>query len=554
MHLLEDFSDAVFTLDLFGKIRTANAVFSTLLEHEKDLLKDRMLMDFVPAASRAGFATLLHSAAQGEIRSVNCCLLTDSFRYLNVSLTLVPVIHESRVLGLQGIIKGPDQLYQPDQYKSIFDISPIACWIFDTETLSFLDVNEAAVKQYGYSREEFLSMTIRDIRPPEDVPELQQILETIVPGDFNRAAVRHLKKSGELISVSTEGVAFRFSGRDARLVMAIDITAQEKADQALLRSEQRFKGLIQEGSDLIALIDPTGNYIYTSPATERTLGYAAEQLNTMNVFELVHPEDRARVEAQFNSLPEKGQTFIAAYRVVDKNKEYKWLETIATDSTDNPALGALVINSRDVTHRIGNELKIRESMEQYNLLSRATSDAFYDWTLKDNVVKWSNGLKGAFGHKKDRYSRDWWENHIHPEDLDRVLKTVSSQMRNKRLRIKNEYRIQGADGDYKFVLDRACIVYTDKGLPVRIIGAIEDISEKVKYIRNIESQNKKLLDISWMQSHLVRAPLTKVMALTDLLKLDAEDESNQQVLNYLSQTASELDAVIRKIIQETESA
>jgi PAS domain S-box-containing protein len=127
------------------------------------------------------------------------------------------------------------------RYRTLFDSHPHPLWVYDLDTLAFLAVNDAAVAHYGYSREEFLAMTIRDIRPPEDLPALAENLSTLSPG-FDRADPwRHQTKDGTLIDVEITSHSLRFDGRPARLVLAQDITArtQAQAERELLHTQLR---------------------------------------------------------------------------------------------------------------------------------------------------------------------------------------------------------------------------------------------------------------------------------------------------------------------------
>jgi len=121
-----------------------------------------------------------------------------------------------------------------ERYRLLFDASPQAMWVFDAETLRFLAVNDAAVKRYGYSRDEFLRMTILDIRPPEDVPALNDRLERLAEGGATSANIwRHRKANGELMDVEVTSHAIELSGRRARLVVSIDVTERLRAEEKL---------------------------------------------------------------------------------------------------------------------------------------------------------------------------------------------------------------------------------------------------------------------------------------------------------------------------------
>jgi PAS domain S-box-containing protein len=99
-----------------------------------------------------------------------------------------------------------------------FAKNPHAMWVFDRETLAFLEVNDAAIQKYGYSRAEFLALTIADIRPPEDVPEL--LMKTRTRGAATGLEVRHRTRHGAIVPVSITSWQLTFRGRPAELVLA----------------------------------------------------------------------------------------------------------------------------------------------------------------------------------------------------------------------------------------------------------------------------------------------------------------------------------------------
>ncbi|MEX0882790.1 MAG: PAS domain S-box protein, partial [Cyclobacteriaceae bacterium] len=120
-----------------------------------------------------------------------------------------------------------NQLEQSEQrYKDLFHLSPLPMWVFEFESLAFLDVNDAAIISYGYSKEEFLSMTIQDIRPKEDLTQLQESLkeETLHYGLRHAGTFRHRKKNGEVIFVEVSTNMILFQGKPSKLVLANDVT------------------------------------------------------------------------------------------------------------------------------------------------------------------------------------------------------------------------------------------------------------------------------------------------------------------------------------------
>jgi PAS domain S-box-containing protein len=132
-----------------------------------------------------------------------------------------------------------------ERYRKLFDIHPNPMWVVDAKTLAFLAVNEAAVRLYGYSKEEFLSMTADQIRPEEDVAELVKAFEDR-SRTYRQRVWRHRKKSGELIQVEIVSFNLEFDGRAARLGVIEDLTERLRAQERAEKSEQRYRALLEE--------------------------------------------------------------------------------------------------------------------------------------------------------------------------------------------------------------------------------------------------------------------------------------------------------------------
>jgi len=125
-----------------------------------------------------------------------------------------------------------------ERYHLLFDSNPHPVWVYDLKTLAILDVNPSAVQNYGYSREEFLSLTIKDIRPPEDVPALVESAAKATTGTEMAGVWKHRKKDGTLIDVEITSHPLVYDGRDARLVVATDVSERKRAEEALVRAKE----------------------------------------------------------------------------------------------------------------------------------------------------------------------------------------------------------------------------------------------------------------------------------------------------------------------------
>jgi two-component system cell cycle sensor histidine kinase/response regulator CckA len=127
------------------------------------------------------------------------------------------------------------------RYRLLFESNPFPMWVYDLETLAFLAVNEAAILHYGYSRAEFFAMTIKDIRPSEDIPALLESLSNVASGFDRASGWRHRKKDGTIIDVEITSHQLFFAGKNAEVVLATDITDRKRAEDALRTSEEQLR-------------------------------------------------------------------------------------------------------------------------------------------------------------------------------------------------------------------------------------------------------------------------------------------------------------------------
>ncbi|HKL36379.1 MAG TPA: PAS domain S-box protein [Salegentibacter sp.] len=450
--------------------------------------------------------------------------------------------------------KAQRQLYESEEkYRTLFDTSPLPMWVLDRNTLEFLSVNQAAIELYGYSQEEFLRMTVRDIwADGED--RIEQIVEDNFH-DFFTVKVNHRTKSGKLLFIDIQSNPIVFGGREARVTLAHNITEKLKAEEKLKHSQQRFKALVQDGSDVISILDENFHYTYVSPSAKHILGANPETLIGSNAFKYIHKDDRPHIDDKIKYIGKVKSYQLPSYRYKSGEGEWRWLETIISDLRDDPAVKGLVATSRDITSFKMQEKELRESLDRYDIVAKATSDLITDYNIEENTFQFSNAMYDIFGYRQEDVgtSKEWWQERLHPEDYERVNEATKGLYNNKNITLNIEYRFRCADGNYKYILDRSYVITDAEGKPSRIIGSIQDITERRKYINTIERSNERLREIAWTQSHVVRAPLARIMGLIDLLKNQRNNLDNiEEIIDNILNSSEELDKIIRKITNQTE--
>ena len=160
------------------------------------------------------------------------------------------------------------------RYRLLFEANPQPMWVFDRASLAFLAVNQAAIARYGYTREEFLSMTLRDIRPPEDIPALLEHTRTSTATPHTDGPWRHRKKDGVILFVEITAHPIQFGDAAAVLVMANDITERRYLEDELRQSQkleavgQLAGGIAHDFNNLLTVIEGYAEMIRDQQAPE----------------------------------------------------------------------------------------------------------------------------------------------------------------------------------------------------------------------------------------------------------------------------------------------
>ncbi|MGH7519264.1 MAG: PAS domain S-box protein [Gemmatimonadales bacterium] len=192
------------------------------------------------------------------------------------------------------------------RYRSLFDRNPSPMWVYDYESLAILDVNQAAVEHYGWSREEFLGLTIRDLQPAAELPVFEEALRQRRPGITVDGRFRHWRKDESLMEVEISSQEVSFRGTQARLVLALDVTARVRAEEDV----QRFVSLVENSGDFIAMASLDWRLVYLNKAGRELVGLTTESLvSDVAVPELWDSETRATVEREVLPRIAAGQSW-----------------------------------------------------------------------------------------------------------------------------------------------------------------------------------------------------------------------------------------------------
>lgn len=240
-----------------------------------------------------------------------------------------------------------------ESYRCLFDSLSELVYIQDLDG-RFVNVNDAVVRAYGYSRDELIGRTPAMLAAPGkvDVEAAMRQFQRAVDGERQRFEWRGLRRDGSTFLKEVVLSRSTYFGRDVVIAVARDISDRIDAEAALRRSEKRFRRMIENASDLIAIMDGDGTIRYQSPASRRILGYEPEEMVGTNAFEYMQPEDIEATAARLEQLIANPGTRVSAeFRFRHKNGSFRMMESIgATLNADRPEDG-VIVNSRDITAR-----------------------------------------------------------------------------------------------------------------------------------------------------------------------------------------------------------
>lgn len=414
----------------------------------------------------------------------------------------------------------PDAIASP-----FFEQNPCPMWVFCEDSLSFLAVNAAAIELYGYSREEFLSMTIRDIRPMEDVPKPVAPVRGRPLRPYE-GTWRHLKKDGGVLEIEFAASRIEWLGKPARLVVVRDVTQRAQAERALRESEKRFELVARATSDIIYDWDPTTGSVWWNEGAKGAFGYEHESSNIDASWweERVHPEDWHGVDTTMKQAFEQGREFMVLdYRFRLKDGTYAQVHDRACIVRDDGGRVVRVIGAmRNTTESHRAEEALRQSEERMRQMADAIQDVFYLSDARTNEIIYINpAFDTIWGIPRQQIqSRPrGWMDLVHPDDRERILKALHDwKPEGSSPHWDNEFRIVKPDGSVRWIWIRSFPIRDASGAIVRFAGVERDVTERkrteqmVRSLLSITRELSSTLDIGALMVSIVRETLKLVDA------------------------------------------
>jgi len=369
-------------------------------------------------------------------------------------------------------------------------------------------INPAFTNITGYQFEEVIGKNPFDLLKGEKSdPDIVDYLHQQMVGNnsFTLNTLFHKKNKDVYWTRITGQPMFDETGAISQYFAIQEDTTDRKLSKINLQdSEKRYRALFHSNAQPMYIYDKaTLKFIEVNESAVNTYGYSTEEFNEMTTIDLLDDNEKAtydpskeKINYRSNILNKK-ETLLEI--CVNKTKKGNLInvEIIRNEMVISGKPSILVIVN-DVTKKMITEQNLIQSNERFYLASKAVNEAIWDLDLSTNKLFWADGISALFGYKKQNAlpSAENWAHYVHPDDYPEVKLTFDSNLANKKVDYwSSEYRFLKKDMTYAYVLDNAYIVRNAKGKPLRVIGAMQDITRQ----KNFEAQQLTL--ISETQDH-----------------------------------------------------
>jgi diguanylate cyclase (GGDEF)-like protein/PAS domain S-box-containing protein len=461
--LAQHSSDIVLLWDARGVITYASPSVLAYTGYEVGQTAGKTAPDVVHPDDRsvvgAAFKKVLRKG--GSTRPFEARVRRQDGEYRRLEMIVTNLLDEPSVRGvvlnahdITERAEATEALRQSNATMSaIVENSPLAIYSLDANGV-ITHWNRACEQLFGWTADEAIgqfSLTV-----PEHDTELHAELRAQVMSDqvITEVELRRATKHRGLIDVSFSAAPLRDEEGQITgiLALAADISDRKAAEEALRASEERFRALVQHSSDIIAVLNRDGTTRYTSPSAERIMGYPESLIAGADVLSFIHPDDVEPVREIFNrALEREAITGPVEFRMRHADGSWRYLEAIANNLLDNPAVEGLVITAREVSERKESEEALLRSRERFRALVQNLSDVITVVDSEFRITYTSPAAERLFGFEDHD---DAWVNpigQVHPDDAERMATLLGDQLREHGITEPVPFRIRHRDGTWRNV-------------------------------------------------------------------------------------------------------
>jgi PAS domain S-box-containing protein len=377
-----------------------------------------------------------------------------------------------------------------EKYRNLIEQAPDAIFVASPD-LHVIDVNARASELTGYTRDEILQMLTTDFIPPEDIRATPFRMKELREGKAVLSERRVRRKNGTLFPVEIHA---RILSDGTQQGIVRDMTERKQSERAVRESEERFRSFIEHSHDAIALFNAAGAVLYASPSTTNVLGYLPQELVGRSAIEFVRNDCRAGVaERLTESLRRPGVGIPSEAYIKHKDGRWRFLEGIFTNLLDDPSVGAIVNNYRDITERKLAESALRNKEHLLSESQRIAKIGSWLFDPTGQTTTWSEEMYRIYGVTPENFTNEGesFLDLIHPDDHS-SLRAWSAACLAGEKPPPTEFRAVLPDGSIRFIRAQGELNCDHEGGQSYLTGTAQDITERRRSEALVNGQKQVL--------------------------------------------------------------
>ncbi len=325
-----------------------------------------------------------------------------------------------------------------------------------------------------------------------------------------------------------------------------EIYKRKKSEEALQESKDKFQSLIENGLDIITVLNYDGTIRYSSPSVERVLAYQPEELKGKKVFKYIHPDDIFKVRAIVKELNQvSGKVVSSEFRFQHRLGGWIILESVAKSVIDSQDGLGIIVNSRDISYRVKFRKELEDKSRQLEEAQHIARVGNWEWKVneQENELSWSKEMCRIYGLDPEEFDNSFasFIHYVHPDDLDQVKGHIEKALETKSS-FSFEHRIIRPDKRIQTLFCRGEVVTDPSGQIVKVVGIGQDITEQKEAEERLREYSEKLRKLS-----------AKVEQAREEERIRIAREIHDELGQMLTVLKMEFSILIEKVLQSNGS-
>jgi PAS domain S-box-containing protein len=495
-------------------------------------------------------------------------LLTGTGEARAIIKTVKPVVISGRRLLLESFVditprkRAEEALRAAEaRFRSLFAAIPLPTYLWDLDTLKYLEVNDAAVSHSGYSRDELLKMCVTDLLPPEYAPDTCFRMARVRTQPQDRSQGHYRLKDGRIVDVEVDAYGLELHGRKAILAVVQDITERKRSEETLRESEERYRLLFENNPVGVFRTTRDGRILHINKAMANMLGFESPQeILTHRVLDFYFSEEeRAKFLDKLNA---EGSFSNFEMRLRRKDASPLWVIASVNSSPQNVGAAPVIEGTMvDITVRKRAEEAIRASEERYRELFENVSDLVFTTDLKGGITSVNQVAEQTIGYTHEEATQMTLSQLVDPRHWPQVEQTIARLLAGDST-VTLELEIKAKDGHRVMLEVKPRLIYKD-GKPIGVQAIGRDITGREAAEMELR-QAQKLESVGRLASGIAHEINTPIQFVGDNTRFLQDSFGGLQTLlakyRELREAAAssmvtpELLAEVRRVEEESDCA